>query len=73
MNGPSFLQIMLYTMKGVLAEMEPEQRREFEACAEKLRQTVVAYGELGEVAGSIVGLELAVKNIDRTRESAAKS
>ncbi|MGD9726276.1 MAG: hypothetical protein AB7R40_22280 [Nitrospiraceae bacterium] len=54
-------EAVLLMIQGFISQMPDEDRVKIMACAELLRATVAEYGELGQLALSLVGAEEAAK------------
>ncbi len=54
-------QADLYMMKGMIASLEPDERVQVENCANEMRVLVRKYGDFGEIALGLVGLEVMVR------------
>ena len=48
----------LLLLKGAISEMTPAEQEKVKACAEKLRAVLAEYGDYGQLALALVGIEL---------------
>jgi hypothetical protein len=55
-------EVTLLAIKGMIAELEPKDRREFEALTKQIRLMVKKAGNLGTLAVALLGAELQLQD-----------
>lgn len=50
----------LYMLKGVVSEMEPQERQKVEDALEQIRAVMTEYGKAGSIAMAMIALETSV-------------